>query len=122
MSRSVLVVDDHAGFRREARAILEADGFRIIGEAADGAVALAEAARLRPDVVFLDIGLPDGSGLDLVRQVRSIAPSAVVVLVSSRPRRDYGERVTGAGAHGFIDKATLTRGMLSALLDRLRDE
>ncbi len=122
MLGSVLIVDDHPGFRREARAILEADGFGVIGEAAEGTEALQQAARLRPDVVFLDIGLPDGSGLDLVAPIRALVPAAVVVLVSGRPERDYGERVADAGADGFVDKATLAQGMLADLLDRLRNE
>ena len=66
MPRTVVIVDDHARFRRSARKLLELEGFDVIGEAADGASALAEVERLRPDLVLLDVQLPDASGLDLV--------------------------------------------------------
>jgi DNA-binding NarL/FixJ family response regulator len=119
MNRSVLLVDDHAGFRAEARATLETGRFDVIGEAASGASALAEATRLRPDVVLLDIGLPDGSGLDLVRPIRSVAPDALIVLISSRQAADYGARLPAAGADGFLDKTELTPDSLHAVLGRL---
>lgn len=107
MKPSVLLVDDHDGFRAEARAMLEAAGHPVVGEAADGAAALRGAADLAPDVVLLDIGLPDGSGLDLVGPIRGVAPAAVVILISSRQASDYGDRISRSGADGFIDKATL---------------
>jgi len=116
--RSVLLVDDHAGFRAEARAMLAADGYDVIGEAADGATAVREAARLGPDLVILDIGLPDGTGLDLVGPIRSAAPGALVVLISSRQAGDYGARLSVSGADGFIDKATLSAHTLRAALSR----
>ena len=118
MDRSVLLVDDHAGFRAEARATLEADRYDVIGEAASGGAAVAEAARLKPDIVLLDIGLPDGSGLDLVGRIRTAAPGARVVLISSRQAADYGARLAGAGADGFLDKAALTPSALHDLLER----
>ena len=70
MRPSVLVVDDHEGFRAEARAMFEGEGFEVVGEAADGTGALAAVARLRPGIVVLDVGLPDASGLDLVDGIR----------------------------------------------------
>ncbi len=67
--------------------MLEAGGYGVIGEAASGVAAIRDAARLQPDLVLLDIGLPDGSGLDLVRPLRSAAPSTIVVLISTRHAR-----------------------------------
>jgi DNA-binding NarL/FixJ family response regulator len=116
MRRSVLLVDDHASFRAEARAILESAGHEVVGEAADGAAALREAERLRPDAVLLDIGLPDRSGLDLVRPLRAASPGALLVLVSARPASDYGDRLGQADADGFIDKASLSLVTLDAAL------
>jgi DNA-binding NarL/FixJ family response regulator len=116
--RSVLLVDDHAGFRAEARAMLEADGYSVTGEAASGAAAVSQAARLLPDMVLLDVGLPDGSGLDLVGRIRSAAPGTVIVLISSRQATDYGERLPAAGADGFLDKATLSPSTLRDALPR----
>ena len=70
VSRTVLIVDDHADFRRTVRALLEADGFDVVGEAADGRLAIAEANRLRPRLVLLDIQLPDIDGFEVARRLR----------------------------------------------------
>lgn len=120
MGPSVLVVDDHASFRSEARALLEADGLNVVGEAADAAGALEEAARLQPDVVLLDIGLPDGSGLDIVGPLRDRAPGALVVLVSGRREAEYGRRVATSGADAFVEKIRLTPGAIPTLLAEIR--
>ena len=66
---TVLVVDDHQGFRSRARLLLEADGYEVVGEAADGRSALAEARRLRPDLVLLDVQLPDLDGFEVAAQI-----------------------------------------------------
>ena len=116
MSVSVLLVDDHEQFRSEGRAMLEAEGYVVAGEAVDAASALREAERIGPDVIFLDLGLPDRSGLDIVAPLRSVAPGARVMLVSARPRTDYGERIAACGADAFIDKAALTPAALAAAL------
>ena len=116
MSVSVLLVDDHEHFRFEARAMLEAEGYDVVAEAVDAASALREAERIGPDVVLLDLGLPDRSGLDIVAPLRAVAPKARVVLVSARPRTDYGERIAACGADAFIDKAALTPASLAAAL------
>jgi DNA-binding NarL/FixJ family response regulator len=88
----------------------------VIGEAADGAAALREAARLGPAIVLLDIGLPDVTGLDLVGPIRQAAPGVAVVLISSRRAGDYGGRLEGSGAVGFIDKARLSTDRLTKIL------
>jgi len=96
--------------------MLEAAGHEVVGEAADGEAALREAERLRPDAVLLDIGLPDRSGLDLVRPLRSASPGTVLVLVSARPAYDYGDRLGQADADAFLDKASLSQVTLDAAL------
>lgn len=98
--------------------MLEADGYAVTGEAASGAAAISQAARLQPDMVLLDIGLPDGSGLDLIARIRSAAPGSVIVLISSRQASDYGERLAIAGADGFLDKVTLSSSTLRDVLSR----
>ena len=113
----MLVVDDHVGFRHGVRALLEADGFVVVGEATDGAGALAEAARLRPDVVLLDIGLPDIDGLALIDSIRELARNAVIVAVSARREAEYGGRVGRARPDAFLDKRSIAPGVLSALLE-----
>ena len=111
----VLVVDDHAGFRATARRMLEADGWRVVGEAVDGASALDAAARLRPDLVLLDIGLPDLDGFAVAdRLVAGNGPN--VILVSSRDRASYGDRIDRSPARGFIGKGDLDGAGLRRLL------
>ena len=80
---SVLIVDDHAEFRRSARALLEADGYTVVGEAGDGVEAIAEAERLRPEVVLLDIQLPGIDGFAVAERLASSAHPPAVVLISS---------------------------------------
>ena len=83
--RTVLIVDDHAGFRRRARRALEAEGYEVVGEAPSGADGIEAAAALRPDIVLLDVHLPDASGFDIVSRI--LAPA--VVLISTHDRHDY---------------------------------
>jgi len=116
MGRSVLVVDDHRRFRAEARQLLEDDGFDVVGEAEDAAGALREATRLQPDLVLLDVGLPDGSGLDVVTPLRHVSPGSFVVLVSGRREDEYGDRVARSGADAFVEKTRLAPGVLGTLL------
>jgi DNA-binding NarL/FixJ family response regulator len=113
MTCGVLIVDDHAGFRSQARALLEAEGFDVVGEASDGASALAAARELGADVVLLDVQLPDIDGFDVASQ---LSADASVVLVSSREAADYGSLVQACGACGFIAKADLSGASLRALL------
>ena len=96
--------------------MLEAEGYVVAAEARDAADALREAERLRPDIVLLDLGLPDRSGLDIVEPLRAVAPDARVVVVSARPRSDFGDRIPTSGADAFIDKANLTPAALAAAL------
>jgi DNA-binding NarL/FixJ family response regulator len=113
----VLIVDDHASFRLAARMLLQADGYEVIGEAVDGASALAESRRLRPDVVLLDVGLPDQSGLDLAPLLAAQPEPPAVVLVSSRDRSDFGPLIERSGARGFIGKAKLSADALEKLIE-----
>jgi len=113
----VLIVDDHPSFRSSARAILEADGYVVVGEAPDGESGLVAAERLRPDVVLLDVQLPDRSGFDICSALSSANGSGpAVVLVSSRDAADYGEQIAASGARGFVPKAELSGAALRALL------
>jgi two-component system nitrate/nitrite response regulator NarL len=114
--RTVLIVDDHAGFRSMARALLESGGFDVVGEAADGATALAEAANLQPDLVLLDIQLPDLDGFAVTEQLTQEANSPVIVLTSGRPRSSFERRLADSRARAFIPKADLTSAALEALL------
>src|SRR5262245_29591923 len=114
--RTVLLVDDHPSFRATARALLEAEGFSVIGEAADGEEALAKTVELHPDFVLLDIQLPDLDGFEVARRLEANGASPAIVLVSSRDAADYGDLISASGARGFVPKGELTGAALRALL------
>jgi DNA-binding NarL/FixJ family response regulator len=114
----VLIVDDHPRFRRTARRALECDGWTVVGEAADGTHGLAEAERLEPDLVLLDIGLPDVSGLIVAQQLADRAPGVAVVLVSTQDAGDFAALAAAHGARGFLPKAELSGPALDGLLTR----
>jgi DNA-binding NarL/FixJ family response regulator len=115
---SVLIVDDHLRFRATARRWLTRAGFDVVGEAGDGTDALEAAARLRPDVVLLDVQLPDTNGFEIAARLTLTGESpSVVVLTSTRDAAEFGDLVAQSGARGFIPKAELTGSRLSALLD-----
>jgi DNA-binding NarL/FixJ family response regulator len=113
---TVLIVDDHVRFRAAARRWLESEGFDVVGEAADGADALEAAARLRPDVVLLDVQLPDIDGFQIAARLGLHDDSPAVVLTSSRDEAEFGGIVARSGARGFIPKAELRGTRLTALL------
>jgi DNA-binding NarL/FixJ family response regulator len=113
---SVLIVDDHEEFRSSARALLQADGYAVVGEARDGAEAIAEAERLRPEIVLLDIQLPGIDGFAVAERLASWAHPPAVVLISSRDARSYGPRLARAPARGFLSKADLSGEALSSMV------
>ena len=117
MRRTVVIVDDHEQFRRSARKLLELEGFDVIGEAGDGASALVEVERLRPDLVLLDVALPDASGFDLAPR---LSESTDVVLVSSRGPADVARQTRRSGALAFIAKDELSGEALVAAIESRR--
>ncbi|HET9520723.1 MAG TPA: response regulator transcription factor [Candidatus Limnocylindrales bacterium] len=116
---TILIVDDNAGFRVQARALLEADGFVVVGEAIDGTTGLEAARSLRPDLVLLDIGLPDVEGFDVARTLAITGPPPFVVLTSSREASAYGPRLANSRVLGFIAKDELSGAAIRALVDAL---
>jgi DNA-binding NarL/FixJ family response regulator len=116
MRTTVLIVDDHDAFRKSVGALLEAAGFRILGEAADGSTGIAEAERLRPDVVLLDIQLPDLDGFAVAERLAKGPDPPAVVFISSRDAATYGARLDAAAARGFIGKRELSGAALAALV------
>jgi DNA-binding NarL/FixJ family response regulator len=113
---SVLIVDDHRRFRASARALLESEGFDVVGEAADGDGALQEAAALRPGLVLLDIQLPGRDGFAIAEQLATDPAPPAVILISSRDADSYGDRVRLAPVLGFVAKSELSGEAIERLL------
>jgi len=113
---TILIVDDHAAFRLEARQLLEAEGFTVIGEAADGEAALHLATNERPDILLLDIGLPDIDGFAVADRLAALHPPILVILTSSRDETIYGSRVSDTAAVGFLRKDELTGDAIRSLI------
>jgi CheY-like chemotaxis protein len=124
VSRTVLIVDDHPSFRASARRMLECEGYAVVGEAADGAEALRAAREFAPDVILLDVRLPDLDGFAVCRRITGAPPvganggpgSPAVILISSRDVDEWGAIVTDCGACGFIPKAKLSAQAMEELL------
>ena len=116
MRRSVLIVDDHAGFRSAARALLEDAGFEVVGEAADGASALEAVRELRPEVVLLDVQLPDLNGFDVAERFATEEPMPAVVFISSRGASAFRWRVAANPGWRFIAKSDLSGEALAVAL------
>jgi DNA-binding NarL/FixJ family response regulator len=116
MRASVLIVDDNARFRSRARRSLEAGGFSVVGEAADGASAIEAVRARRPAVVLLDVQLPDMSGLAVADRLAEEPDPPAVVLTSTHDAADFGDGIARSGSRGFLPKAELSGEALSALL------
>jgi DNA-binding NarL/FixJ family response regulator len=114
MARTAVVVDDHADFRAQATALLESAGYRVVGSCPDGRSALRDIPALRPDVVLLDVQLPDMDGF---RVLAHVGAGPTVVLISTREAADYGGRVARSGAAGFITKADLSARSLAEVVE-----
>jgi DNA-binding NarL/FixJ family response regulator len=117
MATTLLIVDDDIRFRRFARQLLEGEGFTVVGEAADGAGALSEVASLRPQVVLLDLQLPDVSGLQVARRITSGGGEGpAVVLTSTRDGAAFASLTSESGARGFVGKVELSGAALRRLV------
>ena len=116
MGQTVLIVDDSASFRWFARELLDAEGFVVIGEAETGSAAVLAVGLLDPDVVLLDIALPDIDGFEVCARItRPGVGRPAVVLTSSRDAEDFRRRLDSSAARGFVPKASLTGVALAAL-------
>ena len=116
MSTTVLIVDDHASFRSFARALLQAEGYRVVGEAEDGSSGIKEIRRLRPDLVLLDVQLPDIDGFEVLKRLTAEGNHSAIVLISSREASAYRRRLAESRARGFILKSELSGASIRALL------
>jgi len=116
MRRTVLIVDDHAPFRAQARELLEAEGFTVAGEAPDGASAIESVRRIRPDVVLLDVQLPGLDGFAVAERLAAEPDPPAVVLISTRAPASYRRRLRDSPARGFLAKSELSGQCLASLL------
>ena len=113
---TVLIVDDHPSFRTSVRRLLEAEGFDVVGEARDGHEAIAAAQQLQPDLILLDVQLPDLDGFEVAARLAALGLPSAVVLTSSRNAAEYGPLVTETAVRGFVPKSELSGAVLTALL------
>jgi DNA-binding NarL/FixJ family response regulator len=116
VSRRILIVDDHQGFRASARRMLEAGGFEVAGEAEDSASARRAVRELAPDAVLLDVQLPDGDGIALAAELTANGNAPEIVLCSSRSADELGSELTQSGARGFLTKDELSAAAIRELL------
>jgi CheY-like chemotaxis protein len=117
MPTSVLIVDDHPSFRASARRMLEAGGYEVVGEAAGGEAAIAAVGALAPDLVLLDVQLPDIDGFEVAARLEARGGGApAIVLTSSRDGADFGSAIAESPARGFIAKAELSGASLAELI------
>ena len=117
MPNRILIVDDHPSFRATVKALLLAEGFEVVGEAEDGRSALEEVERLHPDLVLLDVQLPDMDGFTVAKELcrrRDDAPK--IVLTSSHDETDFGTIVVRCGAAAFVPKGELSGAAIRAVL------
>ena len=112
----VLIVDDHPMVRAGLRALLDVPDMEVVGEAVSGPAAVEIAAQERPDVVLMDVRMPEGNGLDAAREVRAVSPESHVLIVTSFEDEDYLRSAIAAGADGFL----LKRASRALLLDSIR--
>jgi DNA-binding NarL/FixJ family response regulator len=117
VGKTVLIVDDHPSFRASARRMLEADGYEVVGEAADGVSALDAVRQLQPDVVLLDIRLPDLDGFQVAERLAANGAAPAIILTSSRDRWDFGYEIEASPAHGFIPKSELRAEAITSLIE-----
>jgi DNA-binding NarL/FixJ family response regulator len=114
--RRLLIVDDHDGFRAAAAAVLSAEGFDVVGEAEDARSGIAAALALRPELVLVDVGLPDRDGFAVAAQLMGDRQPPAVVLTSTRDAADYGPLIASCGALGFVAKSELSGAALRGLV------
>ena len=119
----ILVVDDHKILRDGLRALLETEaGFEIAGEADTSAQAIAMAALLTPDVIIMDINLPDASGLDAIRAIRAADIPCRILVLSMYSRREFVLQAIDAGCDGYLPKSSTHTSLVEAIHVVMRGE
>ena len=116
MSLRILVVDDHAVVRRGVRSLLEShEGWEVCGEATTGRDAVEQSRRLRPDVVVMDLSLPELNGLDATRHILKDAPETEVLVLTMHQSEELARDVLQAGARGYVLKSDADENLIAAV-------
>jgi CheY-like chemotaxis protein len=117
MRPRIVIVDDDPSFLATVRVLLEAEGFAVVGEALTGLDGVAVATRLDPDIVLVDVNLPDIDGFEVVERLAGRDGAPPVVLTSSRSATDFGNLIDASRARAYITKADITGEALAGFLD-----
>ncbi len=121
--KTTLIVDDHPLFREGVKALIgKTSDFEVIGEAATGEEALRMAKALKPAIVLMDISLPDQSGIDVTRQLRTLLPHTRVIILSMHSKADLIAEAFQAGATGYVTKESASERLIQAMGTVSRDE
>jgi two-component system, NarL family, response regulator NreC len=120
MSLRVLLADDHGIFRQGVRALLEREGFRVAGEAADGHEAIQMAGNLTPDVAVVDLGMPLLNGLDAAREIIRVSPRTRTILLTMHAEDPYVARALQAGIRGYVLKSQAAEDLVQAIREVAR--
>mgnify|MGYP001492292546 CR=1 FL=1 len=116
MTTRLLLVDDHAVVRSGLRMLLDNDSeIEIIGEASNAAEAIAAATRLKPNLILMDIGLPDMSGIDATREIKKLLPEVAIVALTIHEDEEYFFKMLEAGASGYVPKRAAPEELLTAI-------
>ncbi len=116
MSERVLIIDDHAGFRASARKLLHQQGFEVVGEAGDAASGIEAVHDLHPDIVLMDIQLPDLNGVQASARIAALNGGSAVILISTHDLDDAKSALAESAARGFIPKSELDGAAIRALV------
>ncbi|HTD47209.1 MAG TPA: response regulator transcription factor, partial [bacterium] len=120
MSLRILLADDHGIFRQGVKALLEREGFRVDGEAADGHTAIQMAAQLTPDVVVVDLAMPLLNGLDAAREITRVSPRTRTILLTMHAEDPYVARALQAGVRGYVLKSQAAEDLVQAIREVAR--
>jgi DNA-binding NarL/FixJ family response regulator len=115
MPRRILIVDDHPSFRSTARMLFESEGYEVVGEAADGAEAIGLAQALQPDIVLLDVAMPQVNGLEALPRIKAERPETKIIMVTVHDEDAYRRAAAERGADAFLLKKTLTTTLLPTI-------